>query len=319
MFLLAQLYINSLTDKFTEKQIDTALDNMEKGLDKAYDDTVNRIGNQEQGIRELAKKVLFWTVYAKRPLITEELRHALAVEPGTCRLDKKNLCPVNDMVSSCAGLVTVDSNIIRLVHYTTQEYFQHRSLKSFEDAQKNIIATSCLTYLSYDVFEGCLAWEDLGSRLQENAFFEYAAANWAHHIQDTQQSVEDLALKFLMDDGKASASSQVLSSESFCGVHLGVYFDLNDNIMVRLLGEKNPDSKDSSGRTPLSYATENGNTRLVELLLGYNVDINSEWYEGRRPLSEAIEGWSAAIVQILLAKGVEIDYRYKLVRISSHM
>jgi hypothetical protein len=79
----------------------------EEGLDKVYDDTVNRIRNQEQGIRELANKVLFWIVYAKRPLTTEELRHALAVEPGTCKLDKTNLCPVKDMVSSCAGLVRV--------------------------------------------------------------------------------------------------------------------------------------------------------------------------------------------------------------------
>ena len=99
-----------------------------EGLDKAYDDTVNRIENQQQGIRELAKKMLFWIVFAKRPLTTEELRHALAVEPGTRSLDMRNLCPVEDMVSSCAGLVTIDqkSNIIRLVHYTTQEYFQRR-------------------------------------------------------------------------------------------------------------------------------------------------------------------------------------------------
>jgi GPI inositol-deacylase-like protein len=119
----------------------------EEGLDKAYDDTVNRIENQGHGIHELAKKVLFWVVYAKRPLIAEELRHALAVEPGTCRLDKTNLYPVKDMVSSCAGLITVDSNIVRLVHYTTQEYFQRRGLKSFEDVQRDIIATSCLTYI----------------------------------------------------------------------------------------------------------------------------------------------------------------------------
>jgi len=143
---------------------------------------------EEQGIRELAKNVLFWTVYAKRPLITEELRHALAVEPGRCRLDKKNLCPVNDMVSSYTGLVTVDSNTVRLVHYTTQEYFQRRNLKGFEDVQRDIIATSCLTYLSYDVFaDGSLSdYLDLESRLEQNPFFEYAAQNWGYHIQDIQ-------------------------------------------------------------------------------------------------------------------------------------
>jgi hypothetical protein len=46
--------------------------------------------------------------------------------------------------------------------------------------------------------------------LWKTAFYSYAAQNWAYHIQDAQQSVEDLALKFLMDDEKASASSQVL-------------------------------------------------------------------------------------------------------------
>jgi hypothetical protein len=183
----------------------------EEGLAKAYDDTVNRIGNQERGIRELAQRVLFWIVCAKRPLTTEELRHALAIEPRTCIFDKTNLCPVKDMVSSCAGLVTVDNNIIRLVHHTTQEYFQRRGLKSFEDIHKNTIATSCLTYLSYDVFaDGYLAESDLESRLQQNAFFKYAAQNWAYHIQDIQECFGDLALKFLMNDGKASASSQVL-------------------------------------------------------------------------------------------------------------
>ena len=296
-------------------------------MDKAYDDTVDRIGNQEQGICELAKKVLFWIVCAKRPLTTEELRHALAVEPGTCRLDEMNLCPVSDMVSSCAGLVIIDSNIIRLVHYTTQEYFQRRGLKSFEGVQEDTIATSCLTYLSYDVFaNGYLTWSDLKSRLQQNAFFEYAAENWGYHIQDTQQRVGDLALKLLMDDRKASASSQALFKskfyrcpERFCGMHLVAYFGLSD-IMVRLLEEKDPDTSDSSGRTPLSYAAEKGNARLVELLLDYNVDPNSISDKGRTPFSEAIERGSAAVVQLFLAKGVKLNYQYKLyVRSSNYM
>ncbi|KAN0087362.1 hypothetical protein V8E54_001050 [Elaphomyces granulatus] len=319
MFLLAQLYINSLTDKFTERKINTALGNMKKGeeaLDKAYDDTVNRIENQGHEIHELAKKVLFWVVYAKRPLTAEELRHGLAVEPGTCRLDKANLCPVKDMVSSCAGLITVDSNIVRLVHYTTQEYFQRRGLKSFEDVQRDIIATSCLTYLLYDVFaECCFTESDLASRLQQNAYFEYAAQNWVYHMQDTQQSVGDLALKLLMDDGKVSASNQVLFGynfpQQFYGVHLTAYFGLND-IMVRLLEEKYPDAKDSSGWTPLSYAVERGNARSVELFLDYNVDLNSKCRAGWTPFSLSIERGSAAVVQLLLAKGAKIDNRYEL-------
>jgi hypothetical protein len=51
-------------------------------------------------------------------------------------------------------------------------------------------------------------------------------------------------------------------------MHLVAYFGLNDiSSMVRLLKEKEPDAKDSQGRTPLSYAK---NVQLVELLLNYN-------------------------------------------------
>ena len=294
----------------------------EEGLDKAYDDTVNRIENRGQGIRELAKKALFWIVYAKRPLTTEELRHALGVEPGTCKLDKANLCPVKDMVSSCAGLVIVESNIVRLVHHTTQEYFQRHTLKSFGNVQRDIIATTCLTYLSYDVFsKGNLTESQAESRLRKNAFLKYAVENWASHIQDTQQKVEDLALKFLMHDGKASASSQVLfrnHPQQCCGMHLVAYFDLND-IMMRLLEEKDPDPKDSTGRTPLFYAVEEGNARMVGLLLDYNADPNSKCEAGWTPFSRAIEGGSVAVIQMLLTKGVKIDKEYKLVRISNYM
>jgi hypothetical protein len=294
----------------------------EEGLDKAYDDTINRIENQGQGIRELAKKALFWIVCAKRPLTTEELRHALAVEAGTCKLDKTNLCPVKDIVSSCAGLVTVDSNIVRLVHYTTHEYFQQRGLKSFGDIQRSIIATSCLTYLSYDVFaEGNLTGSGLKSCLQQNPFLEYAVQNWASHIQDTQHSVGDLALKFLMDDGKVSASSQVLFQyppQQCCGMHLAAYFGLDD-VIVRLLEEKDPDPKDSHELTPLFYAVQKGDARLVEVLLDYNADINSKCKGGWTPFSLAIEGGSVPVIQILLDKEVKMDNRYKLVRIPKHM
>ena len=294
----------------------------EEGLGKAYDDTINRIENQGHGIHKLAKKVLFWVVYAKRPLIAEELRHALAVEPGTCRLDKTNLYPVKDMVSSCAGLITVDSNIVRLVHYTTQEYFQRRGLKSFEDVKRDIIATSCLTYLSYDVFaESCLTWSDLRSRLQQNAFFEYAAQNWAYHIQDAQQSAIDLALEFLMDDRKVWTSSQALFAyrcpQQFCGMHLVAYFGLN-NIMVRLLEKEDPDTRDTNDRTPLSYAAERGNALMVDMLLKYDVDLNVKCKKGLTPLSLAIEGGSAAVVQLLLVQRVKINYHYLLVSISNH-
>ena len=52
----------------------------EKGLDETYKQAMKRIEGQDKGYRELARQVLSWITYAKSPLTTAELRHALAVK-----------------------------------------------------------------------------------------------------------------------------------------------------------------------------------------------------------------------------------------------
>jgi hypothetical protein len=97
-----------------------------EGYDDAYKEAMERIEGQIKNSRELAKQVLSWITCAKRPLTTSELRHALAVEVGESKLDEENLPEIEDVLSEYAGLVTINeqSNVIRLVHYTTQEYFE---------------------------------------------------------------------------------------------------------------------------------------------------------------------------------------------------
>src|SRR5271154_2700548 len=142
-FLLARLHVDSLLDKDTKKKIRSALDKFSKGseaLDQAYGEAIERIKGQLPGNRERAKSVLSWIIYALRPLTTGELCHALAVEPGDEELDEDNIPDIEDVVSVCAGLVTVDeeSNIVRLVHYTTQEYFERVRLAWNPGAQEGI-------------------------------------------------------------------------------------------------------------------------------------------------------------------------------------
>jgi hypothetical protein len=125
-FLLAQLYLESLSGKRAPKAVRAALKNLATGsgaYDYAYEDAMERINGQVKDQEDLARQVLSWITCAQRPLATTELQHALGVEVGEPRLDKDNLPEIEDIVSACAGLVTTDeeSGIIRLVHYTTQE------------------------------------------------------------------------------------------------------------------------------------------------------------------------------------------------------
>lgn len=95
-------------------------------LDKAYKDVMERIEGQKPGFRQIAEKVLSWTICTRRPLTTSELQHALTIVISNSKLNENNRERIEKMVSVYAGLVTIDKErgIIRLVHYTTQEYFE---------------------------------------------------------------------------------------------------------------------------------------------------------------------------------------------------
>ncbi|KAF1828737.1 hypothetical protein BDW02DRAFT_511587, partial [Decorospora gaudefroyi] len=124
-----------------------------KAYDTAYYMTMQRIEEQGPDRAELAKEVLAWITCAKQPLTAPQLREALGVRPGQSDFDEDDCPDYEGMVSSCAGLVTIDqgTDIIRLVHYTTQEYFDRTQQTWFPDAEK-LMTDICITYLSFRKF-----------------------------------------------------------------------------------------------------------------------------------------------------------------------
>ncbi|KAF4613399.1 hypothetical protein G7Y89_g15488 [Cudoniella acicularis] len=309
MFLLAQLHLESLTGKRSPKAVQTALKNLVTGsaaYDHAYEDAMERINGQIKDQEELAKQVLSWITCAKRPLATTELQHALGVEVSESKLDELNFSEIEDIVSVCAGLVTIDeeSKIIRLVHYTTQEYFERMQRRWFPKAESEI-TTTCVTYLSFDTFKSgyCRSDEEFEQRLQLNKLYDYAAHNWGHHAREASTSCQG-SIEFLQKQAQVEASSQALLAEKtyssdtrysqrfprdMTGLHLAAYFGL-EAIFQPLLAtaQFHIDSKDKYGRTPLSWAAENGHESIVKLLLATKkVNIDSEDFDyGQTPLSE---------------------------------
>ncbi|KAJ6574620.1 hypothetical protein B0H19DRAFT_935198, partial [Mycena capillaripes] len=126
MFLLAKLHIESLSTKTTVKGVREALKTLPKTLNDSYDDAMRRIKEQNKESRNTAYSTLTWVANAKRPLTALELRTALAIEPGTKALDEDNMLDIDIILSVCAGLIIVDEqvSVVRLVHYTTQEYLE---------------------------------------------------------------------------------------------------------------------------------------------------------------------------------------------------
>ncbi|KAF4421781.1 hypothetical protein FACUT_10868 [Fusarium acutatum] len=129
MFLLAQLHLDSLHDKVSVDAFHKALARLSSGSDayfQAYETAMERLMSQSPSRRDLAKRVIAWITCALRPLAVEELRHALAVEVGKAELNRDALPETSIILQVCVGLVTVGESdgSIRLVHYTTQEYFE---------------------------------------------------------------------------------------------------------------------------------------------------------------------------------------------------
>jgi hypothetical protein len=84
---------------------------------------------------------------------------------------------IEDMVLVCVGLVTIDeqSDIIRLVHYTTQQYLDRIRETLFPNAEVGI-NTTCVAYLSFDIFESgfCRTDEEFDERIRLNPFYDYS-------------------------------------------------------------------------------------------------------------------------------------------------
>ena len=282
---------------------------------------MKRIEGQVRDQAEIAKQAISWITRARRQLTVTELRHALAVEAGQAALDQDNLPEVSDMLSSCAGLVTVDkeSNVIRLVHYTTQEYFMRTWQQWFPYAEADITAICC-TYLSFEVFLGgpCKTDEEYEQRLQENPLFEYAAQNWGSHALDAEVPCQQV-IKFLYSNPKVEASSQALFVDrqtriagrgycagfpaQFSGVHQAAYFGVGYAVEV-FLNDECHNVEDGNGRTPLYYSVSNGHDSVVKLLLETDsVDAGMSGEHSLTPLAWAAMNGHEAVISLLLATG----------------
>jgi ankyrin repeat protein len=216
--------------------------------------------------------------------------------------------------------------VLTLADYTTQEFFDRTRESKFPDSQINI-ASTCITYLSFDVFEKgpCVDREKLELRFKDYAFLKYAAKYWGHHAQgEAEEACQETTLMFLQNNLKVLCASQVMYfsgySQNFpkgiSGVHIAAFFGMKVTADSLLKNGAEADSKDSSGRTPLSWAAENGHEAVVKLLLGEEgVEVDSKDRSGQIPLSWAAGNGHEAVVKLLLEKeGVEVDSKGRYCR-----
>ena len=154
--------MDSLVAKFSAREVRAALENLPEGMDGTYDEAMERVERQDDGRKQLARRVLSWIIYAVRPLSVKELQHALAVMPDTTKLDPEDIIDYEILTSICAGLVVIDEerNVVGLVRKqptiecrnTVNFYSLHRlhSTRVF-CTQGRVSISKCTSRHRYDV------------------------------------------------------------------------------------------------------------------------------------------------------------------------
>lgn len=333
-FLLARLFVDSLLDKRTISKVKSTLKAMsdafqapDRAYDQAYNEAIDRIKGQLSEDTALAMSVLAWIINAKRPLTIVELCHAVAIEPKQEKLDPQDIPDINDLVSVCAGLVSVDeeSEIVRLVHYTTQEYLE-RTQDLWNPGARLSVASTCLTYLSFSTFRNILdicdihSLESSGYPFDEHPFVNYAAIYWGQHLLPFQVELREQTCLFLRDEALTRHARGVDSMVRYKHCHMNEKMNCL-HIMARwgmhvLLQEFMPgegftptrsiDSRDDFSETPLSYAAASGHENVVKILLDNGADTTSDSL--MRAFFSAARIGHESIVSLLLDRGVNIGH-----------
>ncbi|KAJ7444220.1 ankyrin repeat domain-containing protein [Mycena latifolia] len=324
MFLLAKLHIESLATKNTIKAVREALQHLPEGLQQTYDEAMERINYQTKEDRELGLLALTWVANAKQPLSAAELQEALAIEPESTFLDRDNLLDMDIILSACAGLIILDEavSVIRLIHYTTQDYLDSIQSVQFPLAHTTIVST-CLTYLSFPEFKILPGyWEEEEQEnegeeedeeeeeedlLVAHPFLKYAQYCLMHAKGEPEFVLQDKLTDFLTGASRFTGvwddTVPWTNVRSFTPLCISAACDLEVTMQQLLAQEVAPEEI----LTALCTASSNGHIHLVQLLIDAGAKINSWDVHYGNALDVASLNGHKSVVQLLIEKGADVN------------
>ena len=161
--------------------------------------------------RELARKVLIWTAYARQLLSIDTLAYAISIERDTQSLEdlESSIPTQKNILDACANLISIDqgsSQYARFVHFSVQEFLtcgQSTYIDSLgigHEVAHREIAQSCmifLTLLSPQIFPSEPGYDylpdsppsdsepwydDLLDSPPSDPWHHYAFYEWPHHL-----------------------------------------------------------------------------------------------------------------------------------------
>lgn len=328
-FLVAVLHMDSLAKEDNLRDLKEALHRLPEDLYKTYDEALERINRQDSRRRARANEVLMLINCAKRPLKLNEMRQALSVRRTDKVFNPEALPKAEALISTCCGLVVVEeeSQIVRLVHYTTEEYFERKQHDFRSPEAHQYFCGQLITYLGFPNIAGLVVEDEIArmemedeklaktgkgpsknhlkklfSEKKEPDLVIYGVENWGYHARQAFARLED----------RPSNKSRDLEEQ------IDLYLRTSPNVgfAIRILCylEERRHSflgRDfwacSKGSTSLHTAATHGIYPLVEKYLSNGAHVNAADAQGRTALHSASKYGHVDIVQLLLDHGAAID------------
>ena len=285
----------------------------------------------------LGLSVLLWLSHAKRPMTVPELQHAIAVDTEADQINE--LTDPDFFVDCCFGLVVrvKETNVIRLVHQSVNEYLQSHRGSLFPNGHETITRCCIWYFIRYQA--GYQARRERFARLNNQGvasrapFFPYATAYcMAHAVDATEPSIAEYIrsqfstpsiIDTWVEAVRTFPNPFFVVGNSWDGftnprralnrgatlLHIAAIFGI-DLLMEALLEqpEANPNAQDSQGVTPLMAAAGCGHKLVVESLLARgDVDVDLKDSDGCSALDWAVNFEQVQAVQALLDSPHDID------------
>ena len=311
--------MDSLATKRTPRAIREALQNLPTEISDTYDQAMQRIEATNDDDRKIVMNFLLWIAFASRPLSVTEIEHATSITIGATDVDPDEVLGAGDLTSMCAGLVIIDaSNIVRLVHFSAQNYVYENREKWFPYGDMTL-ARACLTYLSFEAFQigacsGPTESDGFKERSSQYPLLEYSCSYWGAHARRAKhpEDLTDQIISFLdrkphLDSAVQalwySDGSDVADWDVKSGVHplhLAAYFGLTKVVSKLLSGGAPVDVRDPLATTPLMYAASSGHALVVQALIREKANLNAVCGRSSSSTHRAIAYNHVDVARILL-------------------
>ena len=320
-----------------DSQVEAALDTLPQGLDETYTRIVERIDDQPEYMKymkELAFNCLTWVLYAKRPLRTKELQHALAAGRTCQNQTDMDVDKVEVILEACGNLLIEENDVIRPVHYSVQEFFTKAPSKiprrHIQESLANpefvhtTLASVCVRYIQLGTLsQPCSSGHYLYKRIYNAGFAWYAAQHFDYHVWQCKSLPRDILelVEGLLDEGgtRFAAILQIRNLQdgfwyrqivrdfdpvsfvvSASTIVYGTYLFEIDHIRSRWVGPTPPEHA-------LHQASSTGLVNAVKRLIEQGCGVNARDGKGTSPIYYASARGHLATTELLLSNGADVN------------